>query len=156
MKRIAASVVYLAAVAMLVIGCASEDQKRNIGMVAGGVGGGVIGSQFGSGTGKTAVTILGAILGAGVGGHIGGQLDQADKVKMSQALEYNNDGQTLPWRNESSGRQYDMTPTRTYKVASGDYCREFSQRIYVEGREQTAYGNACRQPDGTWKIENMQ
>ena len=31
-------------------------------------------------------------------------------------------------------------------------CREFQQTITVGGRTETAYGTACRQPDGDWKI----
>jgi surface antigen len=33
-------------------------------------------------------------------------------------------------------------------------CREFTQRIVVDGEEVAAYGTACRQPDGSWKIVN--
>jgi surface antigen len=31
-------------------------------------------------------------------------------------------------------------------------CREFSQRVFIDGRRETAYGVACRQPDGGWRI----
>ena len=31
-------------------------------------------------------------------------------------------------------------------------CREFQQTIMIGGQPQRAYGTACHQPDGTWKI----
>ena len=31
-------------------------------------------------------------------------------------------------------------------------CREFQQTIMIGGQPQQAYGTACRQQDGTWKI----
>ena len=45
-----------------------------------------------------------------------------------------------------------VTPTRTYKDDSGTYCREYQTTVTVGGEEQKAYGTACRQPDGQWKI----
>ena len=34
------------------------------------------------------------------------------------------------------------------------YCREIIMDVVIGGVEQTAYGTACRQPDGSWKITN--
>jgi hypothetical protein len=32
-------------------------------------------------------------------------------------------------------------------------CREFNTPVVIGGQEQSAYGTACLQPDGSWKIE---
>lgn len=32
------------------------------------------------------------------------------------------------------------------------YCREFTKVVNVGGQAQSAYGQACRQPDGSWQI----
>ena len=32
------------------------------------------------------------------------------------------------------------------------YCREYTQVVNIGGRNETAYGKACRQPDGQWKV----
>ncbi len=37
---------------------------------------------------------------------------------------------------------------------AGDYCREFTQNIYVGGRIQQGYSTACLQPDGSWETVN--
>lgn len=36
--------------------------------------------------------------------------------------------------------------------AAGDYCREYTRTVYIGGRAQEAYGDACMQPDGSWMI----
>jgi surface antigen len=42
-------------------------------------------------------------------------------------------------------------PTRTYFGNSGQPCRDFTTRASIDGRNQTIYGTACRQPDGSWQ-----
>ena len=33
-----------------------------------------------------------------------------------------------------------------------NYCREYQQMIVANGRERVAYGEACLQPDGSWRV----
>lgn len=33
-------------------------------------------------------------------------------------------------------------------------CRDFQERVTIEGRAQQVHGRACRQPDGSWRIVN--
>ena len=40
-------------------------------------------------------------------------------------------------------------------ACSGDYCRDFNQKIIIDGVERNAYGKACLQPDGSWRIVNL-
>ena len=48
-----------------------------------------------------------------------------------------------------------MTPTREgTDQTTGAYCREFQHTVTIGGKTEDAYGTACRQPDGTWKIIN--
>ena len=37
-----------------------------------------------------------------------------------------------------------------------EFRREYAHQIEVEGKKQRAYGHACRQPDGKWKIISFQ
>lgn len=32
------------------------------------------------------------------------------------------------------------------------YCREYQRDVYIDGRRQPAYGTACQEPDGSWKL----
>lgn len=36
--------------------------------------------------------------------------------------------------------------------AAEPYCREFTRDIVIDGKTVQAYGRACRQEDGSWKI----
>lgn len=130
--------------------------KQDIGTVVGGVGGAVIGSTIGGGRGRIVSTAAGAILGGLAGSAIGGSLDKADAAYANQtaqrAFETSPAGQGLPWRNPQSGNSGVIVPQAPYQTADGGYCREYTQTINVGGQQQSAYGKACRQPDGSWKI----
>jgi len=127
--------------------------KQTAGGVLGAVGGAVAGAQFGQGSGQLATTAVGTILGALVGSSIGQSLDRADVGYAGDTTNYalrNNN--TSTWQNPSSGNTGPVTPTRTFQTDSGNLCREFQQTITVGGRTERAYGTACRQHDGSWKI----
>lgn len=130
--------------------------KGGVGALAGAAGGAILGSNIGGGKGRIAAIALGTLGGAMLGKNIGDSLDRADLTyaeRSSQyALENAQTGQAVPWNNPDSGNSGNITPTRTYQEA-GAYCREFTHTINVGGRQEQAYGNACRQPDGTWKVQ---
>lgn len=122
-----------------------------VGAIFGGAAGAAVGSRFGRGDGRTAATIGGAILGALIGGNLGRAMDQADQSCIGQALERAETGRPVVWQNPDSGVDYEVTPTRTYQADGGAYCREYTTKIIIDGREQNAYSTACRRPDGSWQ-----
>lgn len=155
MKRIGA--ITLAGVfAVSLAACENAGQKEVGGTVIGGVAGGLLGSTIGGGSGRLAATAAGTLLGALAGGSIGRSLDHADRMHAARttqtALEQNTSGTSSTWTNPDSGHSGTVTPTRTYQTAEGQYCREFQQTVMIDGKSELAYGTACRQPDGSWKI----
>ena len=136
----------------LLTGCENLS-KRDTGTVLGGIAGGILGNQVGGGSGRTAAIIVGTLAGAYIGGSIGQQMDDNDRYRSQQALESNPVNRTSSWRNPDSGNSYQVTPTRTYETASGP-CREYTTEAVIDGRTETVYGTACRQPDGTWQAAN--
>lgn len=130
--------------------------KQDFGTILGGVGGAVVGSQFGKGSGRVATTAVGTLLGAAIGSSVGASLDRADMTYFNQtsqrALETGQPGQALPWNNPKSGNSGVVIPQAPYKNDAGQYCREYQNKITVGGQTQSAYGTACRQPDGSWQI----
>ena len=149
----------VSAMALSLAACAdSTGPKQGVGTVLGGVAGAVAGAQFGSGRGQLAATAIGALLGGLAGSEIGKSLDRADMTYLRQsqqkALETIPSGSSSNWSNPDSGNSGQITPQRTYQNAGGSYCREFQQTVTVGGNTESAYGTACRQPDGTWKITN--
>ncbi len=145
---------------VLISGCAQDyGTKQTFGTIGGAATGAVIGSQFGSGDGRVAATAIGTLLGAFAGSEIGASLDRADQAAASQAMDQAYAapvGQTIRWNNSQSGNKGTITTTRDGYSSSGSYCREFQQNITVGGRNQTAYGTACQQRDGSWQIVSQQ
>lgn len=134
---------------------ARNAPKQTAGGLLGGVGGAVVGAQFGGGTGKLATTAAGALLGAWLGSEVGKSLDNADRAALQQAQSsaYSAPvGQPITWNNPQSGHYGSVTPTRDGTAANGSYCREFQNTVTIDGKTEHAYGTACRQPDGSWKI----
>lgn len=158
MRHASKIIVALFAIGLSVAGCARGGPSG--GQVAGGAGGavlgGIAGSQIGGGTGKLIATGAGAVIGALVGSEIGRRLTDGDEERLTRTtqdtLENNQTGQSSTWENPDTGHSGSVTPTETYKTESGRYCREFHHTIYVGGEAKDAYGTACRQPDGSWKI----
>lgn len=138
---------------VVLVACSAPPKKAEIGTVLGGVGGGILGAQVGGGHGRTAAIIAGTILGAIIGQEIGRSIDRTDELMAQQVLEVNRSGQTTQWVNPDTGNTVAVTPTRTYQAPSGQYCREYQTQVIVGGRTENAYGTACRQPDGSWKIQ---
>ena len=83
-------------------------------------------------------------------------LDQRDKRMAAEAqqraLETAPTGRPVAWTNPDTGHSGTVTPTRTYHSDRG-YCREFQNTVVIDGKNENAYGTACRQPDGSWKIQ---
>lgn len=135
----------------------NAGNKELIGTGSGAVVGGILGSQIGDGSGQLWATGAGAIIGAFLGGEIGRSLDKADRSAIMQASHRAQTapiGEPISWNNPDSGNSGSVIPTKEGYSASGKYCREFQQTIYVGGREENAFGVACRQPDGSWQIMN--
>lgn len=128
--------------------------RAGIGAVLGGVLGGIAGSQIGRGAGRTAGIVGGVLLGAIVGHDIGRSLDRVDELNAQRVLEENRVGQPGVWVNPGTQAKVVVTPLRTYPTADQQYCREYSTEVTVGGQAESAYGTACRQPDGSWRIVN--
>lgn len=132
-----------------------NNPKAVLGALGGAALGGGIAALAGGGTGA----IVGATLGGALlGGFVGNRLDARDKQMAAQAaqqaFENSQAGQPTVWNNPDSGNSGSITPTRTYELANGTYCRQYQQTITIGGEPQQSYGTACRQPDGTWKIQS--
>jgi surface antigen len=61
-------------------------------------------------------------------------------------------GQTTIWRNPGNGHWGTLTPSRTFRDATGRYCRDYRQTVTIGGQEHQGNGSACREPDGIWRI----
>jgi surface antigen len=63
-------------------------------------------------------------------------------------------GRQISWSNPDSGNSGTVTPTREGRDSAGNQCREYQTTVTVGGKQEQAYGTACRQQDGSWKVIN--
>lgn len=138
-------------------GQVGEANKTTGGTLLGALGGGLLGSQVGGGTGRLIAVGAGTLLGAFVGHQVGESLDKSDVnyANRAQTQAYTAPiGQQITWSNPENGNSGTITPSREGKDQVGNYCREYQQTVTVGGKTEQAYGRACQQPDGSWKIVN--
>lgn len=141
------------AAAALLAGCQTSGKEADAG--PGSMLGGVIGSQYGAGNPKLAQAGVGTLLGAFIGKELSGSLDKADQqhaetaAKRAYAAPV---GERIFWNNPQSGNSGTITSTRDGYNSVGTYCREYQQTVTVGRTTELAYGTACKQADGAWKI----
>lgn len=135
-------------------------EKEGFGTLMGALGGAMVGSAISNngngGTGNGLV--IGALAGGIIGNSIGRAADKRDRERMYQAqhaaLETYPSGQAATWYNPDTGNSGSYVPQPAQQNDNGQYCREFQQTVTIGGQTENAYGKACRQPDGDWKIVN--
>lgn len=161
MKKFVVMTVLAAMGAPMLTSCAENGgggfSNDQIGMGLGTVAGGFLGSQFGEGSGKIVASVAGALLGAYAGSKIAQGMSAQDRGYYDSAATRASTapvGQQIVWSNPSSGTQGTITPVREGRTSDGSACREYQQTVTIGGKTEKAYGTACKQPDGSWKIIN--
>ncbi len=61
-------------------------------------------------------------------------------------------GDRITWN--QNGYNGNVVVTREGQTTDGRPCREFQQEVIIGGNREQAYGTACMQPDGAWKVLN--
>jgi surface antigen len=149
-------IVVVAVSASLLASCAGMGEKETAGTVVGAGAGAVIGGQVGGGSGRLMGVAVGTLLGALIGGEIGRSMDRADQAAAARAYEQAQTapiGEQIRWDNPDNGHYGTVTPVREgTNTQTNEYCREFQQTVTIGGRQEQAYGVACQQPDGSWRI----
>lgn len=141
------------AVALSLAGCASAGPREAGGTVMGAGAGAIAGGLIGGAVGGTGGTVVGALTGAALGGVVGNaigrDLDEQDRQAAydAQAAAWES-GQRRPWR---GGKAYGYVEPGPEFADSRGQCRNYTHRIYIDGRPQSAQGVACRGADGMWR-----
>jgi surface antigen len=157
MRRNRSNTILGIGLSVVVAGC--QGQQMGISTAAGGLGGaaagGLLGAALGGGsTGIASGVLIGGLLGAGVGQVLDQRSQQMQAQTVARALETTPVGTASTWRNPDNGNSGSIVPTRTFQNQTGAYCREFQQDIVVGGQTQQGTGTACRQPDGSWRVQS--
>lgn len=134
----------------------NAGEKQTLGALIGGGLGALAGSQIGSGDGQLAAVAIGTLLGAYAGSEVRKSLDRADQAYAEKAYQQAQSaqlGQSVSWNNPESGHAGSVTAVRDGKQAqTGAYCREFKTAVTIDSQTEEAFGTACQQADGSWKI----
>lgn len=149
------SLIAAIAIAASLTACEGMGEREAVGGLTGAALGGLLGAQFGSGSGQLIATGAGVLVGGLIGSEIGRSMDEVDRMRANESVVQAQSaplGETITWNNPDSGNYGTITPTRDGTSSSGQYCREFQQSITVGGQTEQAYGTACRQPDGSWRM----
>jgi surface antigen len=72
------------------------------------------------------------------------------KTVFQKTLQITPSGQSTVWRGKNSKDFIEITPKGTYLQDDGRYCRDYIQRIVLDGRERSIAGRSCRNAAGTW------
>jgi len=131
-------------------GCATKAQT---GAGIGALGGAAIGGQVGRSKHRARNAMIGAVAGALLGYAIGNEWDKYDQRRLEQVYENSRSYKTTSWVNPDTNRSYSVTP-RPARNINGHVCRKAYIEAVIDGRVEKVETLACRQPDGTWKIQN--
>lgn len=134
----------------LLSGC-TEGHNTTGATLAGTAAGGLLGAALFHGEGAWIGVLGGALVGTIVGNQIGQYMDKQDEINMKRAIVNTPVGQEATWTNPKNDVTYTVKPVKNYHK-DGDYCREYQTTVTIAGKPQEAYGKACRNPDGTWKV----
>lgn len=139
---------------VLSMGLTGCETKQDQGLAIGAITGGIIGNSVGRGNARPAATIVGAVIGGIVGSEIGRSMDKTDRLLAQRAeldaFERGRSGEPVVWRNPDNGRYGEVIPMQPYRRGYED-CRDYTHKIFIDGRPQVMRGTACRNPDGTWR-----
>jgi surface antigen len=122
------------------------------GTIFGALAGGLIGGAASNGNG-------GAVAGGAIlGGLLGNTISRNNIDCADQPVAFNVYAQGL---NGDLNRRYDwrgrqgygyFTPTREFR-RGGVVCRDYSEVVYRNGREERRTGTACRETSGNWRFD---
>jgi hypothetical protein len=84
-----------------------------------------------------------------IGSAIGRELDAADReVAITAQQEAVTSGQRKSWRGARGA--YGFIEPAAEEGLGG--CRDYTHKVYINGRPQQAKGQACKRPDGTYRV----
>lgn len=145
--------IIMAAFSLCATGCA---QTRGDNTTTGAILGGITGAFATSGhTNNPTVTLLGTLAGAIIGSEIGAHMDELDRESARRAFDqasHSKVGRVIVWDNPRNGHYGEVVVIRDGRTPRGEYCRDFQNKVIINGRMRTTYGTVCKRSNGDWQI----
>ena len=157
-----AKIIAVTVIAAGIVGASAGDSRADhqtlLGGLLGGAAGAGIGAAFGGGKGAAIGGVSGLLLGALAGNTIG--REKRYSRPPAQGYYAPPPAGYSAYQQPTYAPAYGGATAYTPPVAvpapppafGGNYCRDFNQKIIIDGVEKNAYGKACLQPDGSWRM----
>ena len=96
--------------------------------------------------------LTGSLAGVALGSVAARAMNDSDRRHAAASLEGSPDRAPSIWRNRETGDRFMFTPVSSF-TRGGARCREFRIEVTVGGRSDSIDASACRQADGSWRIQ---
>lgn len=80
------------------------------------------------------------------------QVQELRNKTIQKALEFNKRGKNAQWSSDADRISGSITPSGTFKIASSKYCRQYVEKLNMEGNPSTMYSIACRNEEKKWVV----
>ena len=76
---------------------------------------------------------------------------KAIEAAVNRVLEKRLSGETVHWRSPTTGSEARITPVRTFRSESGQWCREFVREVSSAAGREVVRAIACREGPESWR-----
>jgi hypothetical protein len=173
-RKFAKLATVIALTAGLAVAGAAPSRAGDLDPLFGGLIGGGLGAGIGYAAGKSKGAAIGGVLGLGLGAMLALAAEQDNHRRHPRAVYAPPPPAYAPPPVYTPPPAFAPAPAYRPSYQPGAYqpaavpavdpyaaaqysqahCREYSGTISVDGTARAAYGTACLQPDGTWRIVN--
>ena len=74
------------------------------------------------------------------------------RKRFQQVMEGAASGQPMAWRSERERASIVIEPLKTLQWPDGTFCRNYRQRVTIDGNTRTGAGMVCRTAEGRWRV----
>ena len=155
-----AAVVAAGIAALPLAGCETVQKETGLnrdtqaGALGGAAFGGIVAALAGANPAWIAASvIMGGVAGGALGNYLGKENAEKHVATNLNALNTLNAGQTASWSDNQSGNSGSTTVNRVFTSASGQVCKAYTETVKTQQRTVTEQATACRQTDGSWKVQ---
>ena len=159
-RRPVAALLILGIAALPIAGCESVTRETGLsrdtqaGALGGAAFGGVVAALAGANPAWIAASvIMGGVAGGALGNYLGKENAEKHVNNNTTALNTLGAGQTSSWNDTATGNSGSTTVDRVFTSANGQTCKAYTESIRTPQRSVTEQATACRQSDGTWKVQ---
>jgi surface antigen len=159
-RRPVAALLIAGLAALPLVGCESVTKETGLGRetqmgaLGGAAFGGVVAAIAGANPAWIAASvIMGGVAGGALGNYLGKENSEKHVANNTNALNTLGAGQTASWNDNATGNSGSTKIDRVFTASNGQTCKAYTETVKTAQRTVTEQATACRQADGTWKVQ---